>query len=115
MAEISELQSMPTFAGLPDDQLVWFLSQAQEVHLKPGETYVRAHDPAVAMFVALEGQLEARGEMNGETFVLTFKPGDVAGLLPFSRMKQSPMTGRAVTESRILRFPATHFPDLVQK
>src|SRR5207253_6327757 len=33
----------------------------------------------------------------------------------FSRMKQATVTGRAVTESRLLRFPASLFPDLVQK
>jgi signal transduction histidine kinase len=115
MAEISELLRVPAFADLPEDQLAWFLSQAQEVHLKPGDTYVRQHDPAVAMFVALDGQLEGRGELGGEPVVLSFKPGDVTGLLPFSRMKQTPVTGRAVTESRVLRFPAALFPELVQK
>jgi signal transduction histidine kinase len=115
MAEISELLRVPSFAGLPEDQLAWFLSQSQEVHLKPGDAYVRQHDPAVAMFVALEGQLEGRGELGGESMVLTFKPGDVTGLLPFSRMKQTPVTGRAVTDSRILRFPASLFPELVQR
>ena len=30
-------------------------------------------------------------------------------------MKQFPVTGRAVTSSRVLRFPATMFPELVQK
>ena len=43
------------------------------------------------------------------------KPGDVTGVLPFSRMKQFTVTGRAVTEARVLRFPAALFPELVQK
>src|SRR5579859_3794764 len=67
------------------------------------------------MFVVLDGQLEARGEFAGETFLISTKPGDVTGVLPFSRMKQFIITGRAVTDSRILRFPAALFPDLVQK
>jgi signal transduction histidine kinase len=41
--------------------------------------------------------------------------GDVTGTLPFSRMKQFMVNGRAVTDSRVLRFPAALFPDLVQK
>jgi len=36
-------------------------------------------------------------------------------VLPFSRMKQFTVTGRAVTEGRVLRFPASLFPELVQK
>jgi len=43
------------------------------------------------------------------------KPGDVTGVLPFSRMKTFPLTGRAITSGRVLRFPASLFPELVQK
>jgi signal transduction histidine kinase len=115
MVEISELLRVPAFADLPEDQLAWFLGQAEELYLKPGDTYVRASDPADAMFVVMEGELQGRGEMSGEVFVVTLKPGDVTGVLPFSRMKRAPLTGRAVTASRILRFPAALFPDLVRK
>ena len=115
MAEQSELLRVPAFADLPDDQLSWFLSQAREVPLHPGEVYVRQNEPAEAMFVILEGQLQARGEIGGETIAISLKPGDVTGVLPFSRMKHAAVTGTAITESRVLRFPAALFPDLVQK
>lgn len=115
MAEKSELLQVPAFADLPDDQIAWFLSQAQELNLKAGETYARQGDPADAMFVLLEGQLQARGELGGETFVFNLKPGTVTGVLPFSRMKEFTVGGRAETDSRALRFPASRFPDLVQK
>ena len=115
MIEKSELVRVPAFAGLPDDQIEWFLSQSQEIHLSAGETYLRQGDPADAMIVVLEGQLQLRGELGGETIVISIKPGDVTGVLPFSRMKQVVVTGRAITDGRILRFPAALFPDLVQK
>jgi signal transduction histidine kinase len=115
MAEISELLRVPVFADLPDDQVAWFISRAQELALKPDDTYIHQGDPAEAMFVVLEGQLQARGEVGGEIVTLTNKPGDVTGVLPFSRMKQFPLNGRAITNSRVLRFPAAGFPDLVQK
>ncbi len=115
MVQTSELIRVPAFADLPEDQLSWFLSQSEELHLNPGDTYVRASDPAEAMFVILEGELQARGEMGGELLVVQLKPGDVTGMLPFSRMKRAPLTGRSVTASRILRFPAALFPDLVRK
>ncbi len=44
-------------------------------------------DPADAMFVVLEGQIQARGELGGETAIFTINAGQVTGLLPFSRMK----------------------------
>src|SRR6195256_6336243 len=115
MVEKSELIRVPAFADLPDDQLDWFLSQAQELHLKAGETYLRAGDPANAMFVILEGQLEIRGEIGGETVAFAIDAGNVTGALPFSRMKNFTVGGRAVVDSRALKFSATLFPDLVQK
>src|SRR5438876_2329339 len=115
MVDKSELLRVPAFADLPDDQIAWFLSQAQETHIKAGDTYVRQGDPADWMFVILEGQFQWRGEFGGETIVLSAKPGDVTGVLPFSRMKEFTVTGRAVTDGRLLRFPASLFPELVQK
>src|SRR5438034_10179790 len=115
MIDTSDLLSVPAFADLPDDQLGWFISQCQEQLLKPGETYIRQGDPAENMFVILEGEFQARGEINGEAFAFPVKAGEVTGLLPFSRMKKTPVTGRALTTGRLLRFSSSHFPELVQK
>jgi signal transduction histidine kinase len=115
MIDKSELLRVPAFADLPDDQIAWFLGQSQEMHLKAGDTYVRQGDPADSMFVILEGQFQWRGEFGGETVVLPGKPGDVTGVLPFSRMKQFTVTGRAITDGRVLKFPTSLFPELVQK
>jgi len=115
MVEPSELLRVPAFAELPEDQIAWFISHAREEHVKPGEVYSRQGDPADTLTVVLAGQLEARGEIAGEAIVIPMQSGDVTGLLPFSRMKQYPVSGRAITESRLLRFPAALFPELVQK
>jgi signal transduction histidine kinase len=115
MVEKSELRRVPVFADLPDDQLDWFISQSQELTLKAGDAYTQQGNPADAMFVNLEGILQGRGELAGETFIFEMEAGDVTGVLPFSRMKNFTVSGRALTNSRILRFPASLFPDLVQK
>src|ERR1700675_672809 len=115
MGEKLELLRVPAFVGLADDQIAWFISQSEEIRLKAGDTYFRQGDPADAMFVILEGQLQARGELGGETVAIPMKPGDVTGVLPFSRMKQFTVGVRAVTDARVMRFPTSLFPDLVQK
>jgi signal transduction histidine kinase len=115
MVTNSELLRVPAFADLPEDQISWFLSQSQEQVLNPGDTYIHQGDPAENMFVVLEGEFQARGEINGETFAFPIKAGDVTGVLPFSRMKKTPVTGRAVSNGRLLRFPSAQFPQLVQK
>ena len=115
MATRAELLSVPVFAGLPEGQIDWFLSKSTEVFLKADETYFHEGDTADAMFVILEGQIQVRGEIGGETVVLIQQAGSVTGVLPFSRMKQFTVGARALVDTRVLRFPAALFPELIQK
>ena len=114
MVTPSELLRFPAFADLPDDQIAWFLSKSEERSLKPGEVYAKQGDPPEAMFVLVEGEFEWRGDFGGTT-VIPGNVGDVTGALPFSRMKQFTVTGRAIKDGRILQFPAALFPELVLK
>lgn len=115
MTDQSELLRLPIFAELPEDQIAWFLAQTEERQLKAGDIYARQGDPADAMFVILEGQFQWRGDVAGETVMFGSKVGDVTGALPFSRMKQFIVTGRAISDGRILKFPASLFPELIQR
>ncbi|MGA9386225.1 MAG: ATP-binding protein [Candidatus Sulfotelmatobacter sp.] len=115
MVDKSQLRRVPVFADLPDDQLDWFLSQSQEMNIKAGDVYSRLGDPADAMFVILEGSGQWRGERGGETFVFELEPGEVTGVLPFSRMTHFTVSGRAMTDGLALRFSKSQFPELIQK
>jgi signal transduction histidine kinase len=115
MVTTAELLRFPAFAGLRDDQLSWFLSQAEEVELKAGDVYAREGDPPAHMFVLVEGDFEAQGEFRGEPIVIQGNAGDVTGVLPFSRMKSYMVSSKALSAGRILRFPVSRFPELVEK
>jgi len=115
MIEKSELLRIPAFEGLPDDQLDWFISQSTEVVLKAGDIFLQQGTPAVWMIIMLEGQMQMRGALGGEAVTIPLEPGEITGLLPFSRMKVAVLTGRALTDGRILKFPSAKFPELVQK
>ena len=115
MAEKSELFRVPAFADLPEEQIAWFLDQSQEIRVKAGDTYARQGEPADSMFVILEGQFQWRGELGGETVAFSNKLGDITGVLPFSRMTHFGVTGRALTDGRVLKFPAALFPELMQR
>jgi signal transduction histidine kinase len=116
MADTLELlKRTPIFEGVPDDQVAWFLSQTEELHFGAGAQIVRQGAPADAMFVLLEGDFQWRGEIAGQAIVRDIPAGEVTGVLPFSRMKQYTLSGRALTEARVLRFPTSQFQELVQK
>jgi CRP-like cAMP-binding protein len=73
MVSAAELRRIATFSDLPDNQLDWFLSQAQEIFLQAGQNFVRQGEPADWMFVLLEGDFQWRGEFGGDTVVLPAK------------------------------------------
>ncbi len=109
-----ELRTVPVFYDLPDDQLDWFLANATEARLAPGDVYVRTGDPADKMMVVLEGELQVRRDDAPDT-VFTISAKAVSGALPFSRMKVFPGTGRAVAPSHVLTFPAAMFDQLIAR
>ena len=116
MAERAELARVPAFRDLPDDQLDWFLSQCQENRLAPGEIFARSGDPADAMFVVLEGELQIRGEgPSRDGIVVSIRAGEVSGRLPFSRLTQYGGTIRAITPVRALSFPVAQFTEMFQR
>jgi signal transduction histidine kinase len=115
MVTKEELQRVNAFVDLPDDVLDWFLANSKERTFAEGEVYWRPGEPINRMIVILKGQVEARGDIGGELMSIVFSTGQVTGILPFSRLKESSVTGRALVETHVLEFPSTLFPELTQR
>ena len=110
------LRSIQIFADLREDQLQWFTSSVEERRLSPGDILLHEGDPADALFVLLEGEIRGRRDSGGAdapSFVA--RAGQVAGLLPFSRMTHFPLTARATAPSRLLRLHKDHFQEMLQR
>ena len=110
-----ELRRVEAFSDLRDDQIEWFLSHVQELSLHAGQAFVQQGDPADWMFIFLEGLFQWKGEFGGDTVSLPAQAGDVSGVFPFSRMKRFTVTGRALTEARLIKFPVALFSELIQR
>src|SRR5262249_36999435 len=83
----------------------------------PGDVMIQEGSPADAMIVYLEGDSQGRRESAGGRDVPVFnnRAPSVTGMLPFSRMTTFPLTIRATTPVRVLRFPTTIFPEMLQR
>lgn len=111
-----KLRKVPFFADMQQDDLEWFVSRCEERFTKPGDITVKEGAPADTMMVILEGEIRARKESAGaDTPIFTAITGDVTGVLPFSRMKQYGVTGRALIPTHALAFPASQFPELLRR
>lgn len=114
------LRRVSAFADLPAEQLEWFIDNAEELEFQSGELVFRKGDPPDWMVIYLEGEVQARwDESNLDDFVYIARAGDpateISGKLPFSRMKETEINGRAVAYTRLLRFPSSLFPELIAR
>jgi len=114
-AVTTELRKIGVFADLPTDQLAWLADKFEEIHLVPGETFIRPGDPVVWLAVILEGEILWQSADDPDGPVFTAGAGQVTGYLPFSRLKQSKGIGRAVVPTRMLRLHKDHFPEMLQR
>jgi signal transduction histidine kinase len=110
------LRQISIFSDLRDDQLQWFVSNASQLLLSPGDVLLREGDPAEALFVLLEGQIRGRREGAGtDAPGFVARTGQVTGLLPFSRMTHFAMTARAIASSWLLALHKDHFQEMLQR
>ena len=101
---VEALRRVRVFADLPEDQLQWFADNVEDRRFAAGEMLFRKGDPPDWMAIFLEGEMHAYWDDNahdGDVYIA--RAGDpaseVTGMLPFSRMTEFTVTGRAVTES----------------
>jgi signal transduction histidine kinase len=114
------LKKVHDFSDLPDEQLQWFAENTTEVRLETGEVLFSKGDSPEYMIVFLEGETHAfRDDGMRDGFVYIARAGDpateITGKLPFSRMSVLQATGRAIMPTRVLLFPTSLFPELIQK
>src|SRR3984893_14541988 len=117
---IEALRRVHVFADLPEDQLQWFAESVRDERFATGDILFRKGDPPDWMAVFLEGEMHAYRDDNAhDGYVYISRAGDpaseVTGVLPFSRMTEFTVTGRAAMATRILRFPVHLFPELLQR
>ena len=116
---VEALRRVHVFADLPDDQLRWFADNSQDLRFAPGEVMFHKNDPPDVMVVYLEGEVHAYWDESDHDIVYIARAGDrsteVSGMLPFSRMTAFQVTGYAVTDVRLLRFPVSLFPEMMQR
>jgi len=117
--KVEALRRVHVFADLPDDQLRWFADNAEDHRFKTGDVVFRKGDKADVMVVYLEGEIHAYWDESDHDIVYIGRAGEqmteVSGMLPFSRMKEFTVTGRAVSDVRLLRFPVRLFPEMMQR
>ena len=117
---IDALRHVGIFSDLPEEQLRWFAGNTTERHFAAGEIIFESGAKAEWMTIFLEGEAQVVSDENRlDDFVFIIRAGDplteVSGMLPYSRMTEFPYPIRAVLPTRVLLFPASLFPPMLER
>jgi signal transduction histidine kinase len=103
---INRLAEHKTVGAAPREELAWLVSHGSLRHLAAGEVLSAKGAPVAGLFVVLTGHLAIfvdRGA--GRHKVMEWRAGDVAGMLPYSRLVTPPGDSVAQEPSEILAVP----------
>jgi len=114
MDEIVEfLQSVPSLSAVPREQLEWLVRESEIIEREPG-IWSRPGDSFDYLLVILEGRLEAHVVQNGQRKPqMSTEPGALTGLIPFSRMRSSPVFTESIGKTRMLGLHKSKFHELI--
>ncbi len=112
---IELLASHRTLGKAPREELAWLAEHGTLVHYQKGDLIARQGDRADGLLVVFSGRFAVylnRG--TGMRRTIESGTGDVAGLLPFSRMAGSPGEVYAEEPSKVLLIPSDLMPELIR-
>jgi signal transduction histidine kinase len=103
---VDRLAGHKTLGAAPREELAWLVAHGSLRHLDEGEVLSAKGVPVEGLFVVLTGHIAIfvdRGA--GRHKVLEWRAGDVAGMLPYSRLVSPPGDSVAQEPSEILAIP----------
>ncbi|WP_373551056.1 sensor histidine kinase [Haliscomenobacter sp.] len=113
---LSTLAKFEIFDGVATEAIQWFIDRAEYRQYLEGEHFIRPGDEAQYMTLVVRGQYVLRMQQGNEfRDLMEGGPGDVSGLLPFSRMKKYSGYGTIICPSmEILALHRSCFAPMAQ-
>jgi len=103
---VDRLAGHKTLGAAPRDELAWLVSHGSLRRLAAGEVLSRKGVPVAGMFVVLTGHIALFVDRGvGRHKVLEWRAGDVAGMLPYSRLVNPPGDSVAQEPTEVLAVP----------
>jgi thioredoxin reductase (NADPH) len=114
MISSRDLEKIPLFAGVEEQERSRLARRAADISLQPGEWLIREGEEP-RFFVVLEGELEAIKDIVGQRRVLGRSvAGEFSGETPIFLGTASIISVRAATKCRVARFERQQLQELVR-
>lgn len=116
MLTANDFRRVPELAGLPEADLAWLASVADERTYHAGEAPFSPGDAADEMFIVLDGAFQIFTVEGGQRLLFgTVRAGEISGLLPFSRMTTFAGAGVVAEDARIAAVHRRHFWEMLTR
>jgi len=113
---IARLSAHKTLAGAPPEELRWLTLHGSLRRLQEGEVLSAKGVPVTGMFIVLSGALAIFVERGGGRHkLLEWRAGDVAGMLPYSRLISPPGDSVAQEPAEILAIPRDDLAAMIRE
>jgi thioredoxin reductase (NADPH) len=114
MITSAELEKIPLFAGVEEQERQRLARRAADIHLEPGEWLVREGEEP-RFFIVLAGELEVVKDIIGQRRALGRSvAGEFSGETPIFMGTANIVSVRAVTKCRVARFERQQLQELVR-
>lgn len=113
---VDRLAAHKTLGAAPREELAWLVAHGSLRRVNEGEVLSSKGEPVAGLFVVLTGHIAIfvdRGA--GRHKVLEWRGGDVAGLLPFSRLVNPPGDSVAQEPSEVLAIPREDLAAMIRE
>ena len=113
---LDRLAEHKTLAAAPREELAWFVAHGKLRHLETGEILSHKGVAVEGLFVVLSGHLSLSVDRgSGPQRVIDWHPGDISGILPFSRLATAPGDAIAEEPTEVLAIHRDDFRELTRE
>jgi signal transduction histidine kinase len=113
---VERLAAHKTVGGAPRAELEWLVAHGSLRHVAPGEVLSTKGEPVTGLFLVLSGHVAIfldRGA--GRHKVMEWRAGDVAGVLPYSRLVTPPGHSVAQEPTEVFAIPREDLPAMIRE
>ncbi|GAB4405882.1 MAG: ATP-binding protein [Microscillaceae bacterium] len=109
------LRQSEVLKNVPEATLDWLLEKGQCRVIPKGEMLFSKGDVINDMLFLLAGWVRLDINFNGQNMEYAiFSPGEITGVLPFSRMKEARGQGEVLEEAHLFTLDRSHFAEMIQ-
>jgi signal transduction histidine kinase len=113
---VDRLAALPSLSKIPREELEWLSAHGNLEVCEAGTMLAPMGKRIEKLWIVLSGHVAIRVDRGaGPRRVMDWRTGDVSGLLPYSRMSESPGNNYIEKTAELVAIHENHFPEMIHK